>query len=139
MGAALLHSGDPGRGLIGESQLQLGEQELLLRVGFGAAAQQEFAPVGGGEMHLDHLDFSKVVEGMARGQTGGLAAPFFAQGDMDAVEEEADHDVGFDAAVFLMINGPHSKVSFLGAQAGQQERAPVVAGGLFRIELRKSG
>ena len=56
-------------------------------------------------MDVDHLDFSEVVESLPRGQTGGLAAQYFPQGDVDAVGEEADHDVGFDAAVFLMIEG----------------------------------
>lgn len=111
IGADILHRGDLRRWLGGQQEAQLGEEKLLFGVGFGAAAQEQFAAVGGGQVHVDRLDAAKVAEGLARGQARGVAAEFFTQGDVDAVRQETHHDVGLVAAVFLVEDGAQAEVA----------------------------
>jgi hypothetical protein len=57
------------------------------RVGseLGIAAQDQSAAIGGGQVHVEHLDGSELVEDGARGQAGGKRAEPRSQGDMQAV------------------------------------------------------
>ena len=70
--SAILHSCDLRGWLLGQLELQLRQQKLLFGVGFGAAAQQQLAAIGGRQAHINHLYLAQVVEHLARGQAGGV-------------------------------------------------------------------
>ena len=53
-------------------------------------------------MHVDHLDGGELCEGVAGGEPGSEAMETAGQGDLQAVGEEGDEDVGFDAPFALM-------------------------------------
>ena len=48
--------GDPWRGLRGKLEVELPEQELVVGVEFGMAAEHERAAIGGGKVNIEHLD-----------------------------------------------------------------------------------
>ena len=86
-------------------ELEVFGQQLLVGSELGIAAQDQGAAIGGGQVHVEHLDGGELIEDGARGQAGGKRAEARAQGDMQAVGEESDEDVRFDAAFELVIDG----------------------------------
>jgi hypothetical protein len=63
----LAGGGDPRRRLGWERQLEPIQDELLVLGRLGVAGQDQSAPVGGREMHVEHLDRGELVEhGTAR-------------------------------------------------------------------------
>ena len=81
-------------------------QELLVGGELGVAAQDQSAAIGGGQVHVEHLDGGELVEDGARGQAGGKRAEPRPQGDVQAVGEER-------------LNGPVVGLSASGLQNGQ--------------------
>ena len=71
-------------------------------VGLGAAAQEQFAAVGGGDDHVEQLQAGELLEDDARHQAGGQRAELLAQGDGQAVRQEGDKEVGLDAGGLVM-------------------------------------
>ena len=51
---------------MGEGEVEPLQEDLLIDVGFGIAAQDQGAAVGGWEMHIKHLDGGELVEHGAR-------------------------------------------------------------------------
>ncbi|MBC8127207.1 MAG: hypothetical protein H8M99_08715 [Gloeobacteraceae cyanobacterium ES-bin-144] len=96
---------DFGRGLRGQSEAELVEQQLMHLLGLGVALHPQFTPVGCGDGHIEHLDLAHPLQHAAGTQTGGCLFVVFLKGDAQAVGEEADEDVGFDAFVELVKNG----------------------------------
>lgn len=70
------------------------------------------AAVGGGEMHVDHLEGREFFENGSRRQAGGQLPGLELEGDVQTVSDEGDEDVGLDALVELMVNGPEAEVAF---------------------------
>ena len=54
--------GDPWRGLRGKLEVELPEQELVVGVEFGMAAEHERAAIGGGKVNIEHLDGGELVQ-----------------------------------------------------------------------------
>ena len=54
--------GDAWGRLRRQIELELFEQELLLGIQLRVAAEDQGAPVGGREMHVEHLNGGKLVE-----------------------------------------------------------------------------
>ena len=79
--------GNPGRGLWRQCPLQLCENELLIGFGLGVASEDEFAPVGHGEVHVKHLDGSEFVERLSGGEAGGTLFELMTQRKLHAVGE----------------------------------------------------
>ena len=59
------------RGLRRQHQVELIEEYPLVGNGLGVAAQDESAAVGGGEVHIEHLDAGKLVEHGPRSEPTG--------------------------------------------------------------------
>ncbi|MCX7019125.1 MAG: hypothetical protein WCK47_04565 [bacterium] len=81
-------------------------------VGLCVAAKDDVAPVGCGQMHVNHLDRAELVDDRARREFCGDVVCLVAQRDVKAVCEEADEDVRFDAIVALMPDRADAKVAF---------------------------
>jgi len=54
--------------LSGKFEAQAFEEELQLRLRLGVASEQKFAPVGGGDAHIDHLHGGKFLQRAATGE-----------------------------------------------------------------------
>ena len=59
-----------GRGLRGEFQSELGEQEFLGFVGCSVAPEDQGASIGSREVDVEHLHGIELLEDRARGETG---------------------------------------------------------------------
>lgn len=60
----------------GEFEIEPLEQKLQLSLRLGVAGEYEFTPVGGGDVHIEHLHGGEFVEHAARAQAarGGATA-----------------------------------------------------------------
>jgi len=67
--------------------------------------QEQFSAVGGRDAHIEHLDGREFFQDHARHQSGGMAPELLPQGGHQAVGEEGDEQVCFDARGFLMEDG----------------------------------
>ena len=67
-------AGDSGRALLGQFEVELGEQEFLNFVRRGVALEDQGVSVGGGELYVEHLDGGELLKDAARCQTGGFLA-----------------------------------------------------------------
>ena len=88
------------------------QKDLLLGVRFGVAAQDQGAPVGGREMHVEHLDRSKLVEHRARGESRGQRFQSCAQRHVQTIGHEGDEDMRLDAALELVVNRTQLEIIF---------------------------
>jgi len=70
------------------------------------AAEDQGASVGCGKVDVEHLDGGHLVEHGARCQAGRQWLEAGTQRDVQAVGQEGDEDVGFDAMLELMMDGP---------------------------------
>ncbi len=103
---------DPGRRLGRESELQLLQENLLIGFRLGIAWQDDVAAVGGGEMDIDHLHGLEFFKDRSRGEAGGQGAQALFEGDLEAIGDEGDKDVGFDTMVELVIDRPDGEIAF---------------------------
>ena len=91
------------RGRLGrQGQVHAVDQQAQFGLGFGVAGQHDLAPVGGRQMHVDHLDGGELRQRAAGGEAWGEAVQAAGQGDLQAVGEEGDEDMGFDAPFVVM-------------------------------------
>ena len=108
-------------------------------LGFCEALHPQLASVGGGDGHVEHLDLAQSLQHAAGTQAGGRLLVVFLKGDVQAVGEEADEDVGFDASVELVKDGAQAEVALEGAKAlFDAHEIDVVApelGGVFAGEV----
>lgn len=94
--------GDFRRRLRGQTELELVDQQLQLGLGLGVAGQHDLAPVGGGQMDVDHLDGGELFQRAARGQSRRERVEPARQRDLQGIGEEGDEDMGFDSAFVVM-------------------------------------
>jgi hypothetical protein len=97
--------------LFGKRQAQLLEQQLLVLVGLGVAAEGECPPVGGRQVNIDHLDGGELLERGTRGQARRQDPQALLEGDLQAVGEEGDKDVRLDAIIALMVDGADVQIA----------------------------
>ena len=76
----------------------------MVGVGLGVARQDQLTPVGGGQVHVDHLHGGELLQHRPRGESRRARARALLQRHMQAIGDEGDEDVGFDALVELMID-----------------------------------
>ena len=93
----LAGGGYPWRGLRGQIEAELADEELLVSVQFGVAAEDQRAAIGRGEVHVQHLDGGEFVEHCPGGEASCKRLEPGAQRDVQAVGQEGDEDVGFHA------------------------------------------
>lgn len=70
----------------------------------GVAFHFELTSVGGRDDDIQHLDLAESFKDAASTQTAGFLFVEFFKGDVQAVGEEADKDVSFNARVQLVEN-----------------------------------
>jgi hypothetical protein len=75
------------------------------------AGENHFAPVAGGEVNVDHAHAGKLLQHRTGCQTWSQITQPAAQGHMQAVGQEGDEDMGFDAFILLMMNRPHRQIA----------------------------
>lgn len=106
---------------------------------FGVAFHFELTSVGGRDDDIQHLNLAEPFEHAARTEAGGFLFIEFFQGDVQAVGEEAEEDVSFNAGVQLVEDGPQAEVAFEVAEAFfDPDEVDVVApedGGVFSGEV----
>jgi hypothetical protein len=77
------------------------EQQVQVGLGLSVAGQHQFAPVGGRHVH-EHLHGGKFVEHAARAKTRRKGVQPARERDVQAVGQEGDEDVRFDALRVLV-------------------------------------
>jgi hypothetical protein len=95
--------------LRGQLELEPVDQEFEL--GLGVSGEHDLAAVGGRQMDIDHLDGSELFERASGGQAGCEGVQAAGQGDMQAVGEEGDEDVGFDPLFVLVEDRSNGEVA----------------------------
>jgi hypothetical protein len=90
----------------------LREQQQLVGFGLGVAGEDELAPVGGWEMHVEHLDRRELVERLVHGEPWCTLLELILERDVQAVGKEGDEDVRFDASFFLMEDRADGQIAF---------------------------
>ena len=61
-------------------------------------------------MHIDHLHGLELIKDGSGREPGGFSFCTLFQGHLQAVAQEADEDVRFDAIVFLVVDGADVEV-----------------------------
>jgi len=92
-------------------QTQFVQKHLLLGFGFGIAREDQGAAVGGWQMHIHHFDCTQAIECFARGEAGRVLTKFVSQGHLQAVAQEGDEDVCFDAVFELVMDRPQIQIA----------------------------
>ena len=82
------------------------QQQLVVGCRVGVARQRQMAPVGGGQMDIDHLQGGELLQDRARRESRRTRACQVFQGDVQAVGDEGDEDVRLDAFLALMEDRP---------------------------------
>ena len=68
----------------------------------GIARQLNGATIGGRNFHVDHLYARKLLQHAARCQSWCMRMQLLGQGDVQAVGQEGDEDMGFDSHFALI-------------------------------------
>src|SRR6516162_8770314 len=89
--------GDPRSRLDGQVEVELLHEELLTGIEFRVAAEDQRAPVRCGEVDIEHLDSSELVEDGSRSEAACQRPQPCPQGDVQAIGQERDKDVRLDA------------------------------------------
>ncbi len=82
------------------------QEEFLVAVRLGVAAQDQGSAVGGWEVDVEHLDGGKLVEHRPRGEAGRQRPEPGAQRDVQTIGEEGHEDVRLNALLQLVIDPP---------------------------------
>ena len=80
------------------------DQNLEVGVQLGVTAEDQHAPVSCREVYIEHLNAGELVEHGSGSEPAGQRLEPGAQRDMEAVGEEGDEDMGFDALFQLVID-----------------------------------
>ena len=84
---------------------------------FGVTSHLKLAPVGGRDGDIEHLDFAEALEHAPGTQSGGRLLVVFLKGNVQAVGEEADEDMGFDTLVELVKDRTQAQIALESAEA----------------------
>ncbi len=89
---------DQIRGFI-EALLQ---QDGLVRFGLGVAGEHDGSSISRGQVHIDHLDGCHLLQHCARRPSRRQSLQPLLPRDLQAIREEGDKDVRFDARLGLV-------------------------------------
>ena len=95
----------------GKLQFQLIQQEAELGFGLGIAGEQQLAAVGGRQVDIDHLHGGELFQHAARRQPGRQRMQAPRKSDVQAIGQEGDEDVRFDAGLNLVKDRPDRQVA----------------------------
>ena len=98
----MVSGGEAWRGLCRQLQIELVQQQSVLRIRPGMARQDEMPAIGRRQMHIDHLEGGERLQDGARGQAGGVRPSQVLQGDVQAIGDERDEEVRLDPGFALM-------------------------------------
>ena len=82
----------------------------MLRLGLCIARQHEFAAIGGGHAHVDHLHCLELRDDLARRDPAGHRPEPGLERDLQAIGEEGYEDVRLDAILPVMEDGANRQV-----------------------------
>ena len=83
----------------------------------GIAREPDFAPVGGRQMDIDHLDGSELFQSASSGQARRQGMEAAGQGDLQAIGQEGDEDVGLYAPLILVEDRADRQVALQGLES----------------------
>lgn len=109
--------GEPRCWLVRQGELELLQDDLLVLVQLGVARQDDLAAVGGRQVDIDHLNGGHFLEHRPWGQAGCERAQAVLEGDLEAIGDEGDKDMGLDAVIELVVDRPDSQVPFSSLKA----------------------
>ena len=84
-----------------QRKIQLVKKDALVHVGLGVTTQDQGAPIGGREMHIEHLQGRELVEHAAWRKPRGQGLESRAQRDVQTVGDKGDKDMRLNAALEL--------------------------------------
>ncbi len=93
---------DPRWRLGRQVQLHLLQQDGLVRFGLGVGGEHDGSSISRGQVHIDHLDGCHLLQHCARRQSRRQSLQPLLQRDLQAIREEGDKDVRFDARLGLV-------------------------------------
>ena len=96
--------GDLWGWLRGEVEAQSREQQPQLGLGLGVTREHDLTAIGNRDLDVEHLHTGELVEHAARRQARRVRSQLLGQRGMQAVGEERDKDVRFDALLVLMVD-----------------------------------
>ena len=105
-----LRGGDLRWRLARQAQPQLVQQHAVFGLGLRVARQGQFAPVGGGQVHVHHLHGLELGDHLARRGAAGQRPELGLERDLQAVGQEGHEDVGLDALFGLVEDRPDGQV-----------------------------
>ena len=88
------------------------EQKHQVFLRLGVAGENDFSTVCSGEMDVEHLHGGELFEDSAWSQSAGARFETGLEGDLQAIGEEGDENVRFNAAFKLVVNGSDRQVAF---------------------------
>ncbi len=103
---------DLRRCLGGQGEFEFVQQQVQFRLGLGVAREAQFSPVGRGHVDVDHLHGGELLEHGTGREAGRERFELLAEGDVQAVGEERDKDVRFDAVLCLVEDGADGEITF---------------------------
>ena len=84
----------------------------MVLFGLSVAWQGNSAPIGGGQMDVDHLDGFEFLQYGARSQARSQFVESAAQSHMQAVSDKGDENVCFNPLLELMVDRADSQITF---------------------------
>jgi hypothetical protein len=111
VGGAGHAGGDFGGRLGGQLQFQFLQQQAEFGFGLGIAGEQQFAAVGGRQMHVDHLYGSKLLQHGSRRQTRRQRVQAPRQCHVQAIGQKGDEDMCLDAGLELVKDRPDREIA----------------------------
>src|SRR6202171_1972065 len=107
-----MRGGSLGCGWGEQAELEAVDEERQFGFWIVIAGEQNLASVGVWKMNVDHLDGSEFFERAARGQPRRQRMKATGQGDLHAVWQDGDEDVGLDALLVLMEDRTDRQIAF---------------------------
>ena len=92
--------------------IELSQEQLLVWFRVGISGEDEFAALGGRELHIQQRQSAELVQRLAGCETWCFEPEPVLQGDLNAIGKESDKDVSFDAMFKLVIDRPHRQIAF---------------------------
>lgn len=107
-----LRGPDPRGRLRRQLQPELSQEHLLGLVGLRDSGHVEPAPIRGRHAPIEHLEGLELAEHRPGRQAGGVRSEPLGERHVQAVREKRQEDVGLDAGLLLVVEGPEGQVPF---------------------------
>ena len=91
--------------MLWQGDFELFEQKQEVFFGLGVTGENDFAAVCCGEVDVEQLHGGELFEHGPWSETTGAGFEAGLEGDLQAVSQERDEDVGFDPVFELVVDG----------------------------------